>query len=155
MNRAAAFLLGLLAAAIVYGLGVLLFSNDDTGTFVTRPGATKHSGTGWQVTVDAETGRHSLAHGSSTISPLWPMKSGWFVYLEDDTRAWSFNGDDQLMLFIPGRGGDGSDGTAFGPDNAPGTVPAAVRHRIGDVRVRQLAEAARAAKERLGIRADR
>jgi hypothetical protein len=150
MNRATAFLLGLLTAAIVYGLGVLLFAQDDAGTFVTRPGETKHAATGWRVTVDAETGRHTLAHGSSMIAPLWPMKTGWFVYLEDDAQAWSFNGDDQLLLFVAGRGPDDS-GNAFGPDNAPRPVPTAVRHRIGDLRVRQLADAARAAKERLGI----
>ena len=53
-----------------------------------------------------------------------------------------FDGD--TGTFIAGTG-------PFGPDNAPHTVPVAVRHRIGEQRVRQLAANAAEAKQRLGL----
>lgn len=143
MNRLLYFLLGLVAAAGLYGLKLACFDGA-TGTFIARAGETQDASTGWVVRVDADTGRHALAQGPSTFAPPWAMKTGWFVFLENAERAWTFNGDDQLILFLAGTG-------PFGPDNAPHPVPVEVRHRIGEQRVRQLAANAAEAKQRLGL----
>ena len=147
MSRPLYFVLGVLAAAAAFGLG-LAFRAGGSATFVTRTGETTDAATGWQVVVDADTGRHALAQGESTIVPLWAMKPGWFVLLENDARAWSYNGDDQLLLFVAGTGPQTG---AFSPDSSPFAVPEAVVRRIGEQRVRAIATAARAARERLGL----
>jgi hypothetical protein len=151
MNRALYFVLGVLFAAGAFGLGFAI-RGSGTETFVTRSGETNDPDTGWRVVVDVDSGRHSLTHGESTVAPLWAMKPGWFVLLENDTRAWSYNGDYQLLLFVAGTGPNAG---AFSPDNSPYAVPEAVVRRIGEQRVRAIALAARAARERLGLGAGR
>jgi hypothetical protein len=151
MNRTLYFVLGVLAAAAAFGLGIVL-RGSAAETIVTRNGETTDANTGWRVVVDADSGRHSLTRGESTIAPMWAMKPGWFVLLENDTRAWSYNGEDMLMLFVAGTGpGTG----AFTVDVSPSAVPEAVVRRIGEHRIRTIVAGARAARERLGLTSER
>lgn len=147
MNRSVIFLSGVLVASAVFGLGRFL-GRDAPGTFVTATApATEHN---WRLTVGAGTGRHTLAHGESSLAPAWSLRAGWFVYLESATRAWWFNGDDQLILFVPGtQPGSG----AFSLDHAPFAVPDAVVRRVGLHRIQLIAANARATRERLGLTA--
>jgi hypothetical protein len=147
MNRVLHFLLGVLAAAVVVGLGFALRSGDD-GTFVTRDGETAVSGTDWKIAVDAASGRFTTFHGSTSVSPLLVMKPGWFVHVQNDEVAWIFNGDDQLLV-VAATGQ--TQLTVFDLDSSPFAIPESVVRRIGEQRVRTMAEAARASRERLGL----
>jgi hypothetical protein len=149
MNRALYFICGVLAAAAAFGLGIAL-REDQPGPVVTRYGETRDPGTGWRVSVDADSGRHSVAHVGFSLTPAWAMKPGWFVLIENDQRAWSYNGEDQLIVFVASDG-KGRPAGAFSPDNIPFPVPDAVVRRIGEQRVRAIAIAAREARERLGL----
>jgi hypothetical protein len=147
MNRTLFFLLGVLTAALAFVLGLTLRS-DDEGTFVTRNGETTVSGTDWKFAVDTAAGRTTATHGRIGITPLWVMKPDWFVRVKDDEPAWIFNGDDQL--FAIAKTSD-SQLTIFDLDSSPFPVPESVVRRIGEQRVRAMAEAARASRERLGL----
>lgn len=142
-NRALYFSLGLLVASAAFGIKLVFFDRAE-GTLVDRAGETRNATTGWDVRVDPDSGRLSLRHGESRFEPPWTMKPGWFVFMENSARAWTFNGDDQLILFVAGTG-------PFGPDDAPQPVPIAVSRRIGDQHIRQLAEIAAQTKRRLGL----
>ncbi len=150
MKRALYFLLGMLTAAILFGLG-MAWRRGDAGTFVTAPGMLHDAGTGWEVVVAADGSRQTLKHGGVSTSPVWVTKPGWFIYLENQTRAWAFNGDDLLLLYVAHPDHTIS---AYGPDTAPFRVPDEVVHKVGEERIVVIANAAQAARERLGLAPD-
>jgi len=68
---------------------------------------------------------------TSTIGmPGWTAKAGWFVYVESESRVWSYDGDRQLYLYTETSNNGsvyyGSFGAAGFDSNFPSVVPAEV-----------------------------
>lgn len=145
MHRAWFFFFGVLASAVIFA-AAWNRQDDAGGRFITTAGTTHTSG--WTITVAPDEKHQTLNVGALQTSPMWVTQPGWFLFLENDTRCWAFNGDDILLLYVADPG---DSITAFSLDTAPIPPPEAVVRRIGQQRVDAIAAAARSARERLGI----
>jgi hypothetical protein len=78
-----------------------------------------------------------MALGNTGMSPSnWVAKTGWFVFLESDERAWAYDGDKNLVLVqITPKGS-----TVYGPSNFPCPVPEAVFVRLKEDAKKLLSE---------------
>ena len=59
----------------------------------------------------------------------WKAQPGWFVFVEDASRAWCYDGSNYLWLLR--MDSDGSSGS-YGPECFPCPVPQQVRARLTD-----------------------
>ena len=59
----------------------------------------------------------------------WTAHTGWFVYIENESRVWVYDGDRRLMLeSVTINGNNSSGGACF--DHFPCAVPAEVFSRL-------------------------
>jgi hypothetical protein len=68
--------------------------------------------------------------GFGTASP-WTAHPGWFVFTENESRAWAYDGDRSLILLTYASSGRNSSSTVY--DNRyPCAVPAEVFSRLSE-----------------------
>jgi hypothetical protein len=72
---------------------------------------------------------------SSIGVPGWKAKTGWFVFLENESRVWTYDGDRQLYLEVdtPGHGS-----LYQTPKGFPCAVPAEVLARVSEAERKNL-----------------
>jgi serine/threonine protein kinase len=103
----------------------------DAVLLMTRFGEFKPAGSLWSVRVSAEDRKlhisRKMAVGSTGMSPSeWRAKDGWFVFIENEDRAWAYDGDSNLVLVENSAKGN----TVYGPSNFPCPVPEPVFSRL-------------------------
>ena len=124
-----------------------------TNWFVTELGQYRSSDGIWEVSVAAADQPFKLVRGQyldhvrtvssdgSTIATWtgaltntyategWKAQLGWFVYIENQSRAWCYDGSNYLWLLRVDS--DGSSGS-YGPQSFPCPVPRQVYERLSD-----------------------
>jgi hypothetical protein len=67
---------------------------------------------------------------SITVSPQeWAAQAGWFVFVENESRVWAYDGDRKLLLQTETVSGNKSTGSTYS-SGYPCAVPAEVFARI-------------------------
>lgn len=85
----------------------------------------------WSVRVSAEDRKlqisRKMALGNTGVSPeAWRAREGWFVFIENEERAWAYDGDrDLIMVRITKEGS-----TVYDANTISGPVPEQVRSRL-------------------------
>jgi len=76
-------------------------------------------------------GKGTMTSGWVTTRPQgWTTRPGWFVYVENGSRAWAYDGDRQLLLDSETAEGDTFGGTLYCQPDFPCSVPEAVVSRL-------------------------
>jgi hypothetical protein len=104
---------------------------DESARFMTGFGTFAPAGSPWTIIVDAQGTlqiSHRNAFGSTGVSePNWRAKPGWFGFVENDQRAWVYDGDKNLLLLVA----EGESRTSsYGPYAFPYPVPNEVFARL-------------------------
>jgi hypothetical protein len=91
----------------------------------------------WTVRVPEEERTVEIgAYGGFDKPSVWRAQAGWFVYVENERRAWAYDGDRDLLLFEaiknPEGGPSGRTGILSGPTKFPCPVPEAVLTRLSE-----------------------
>ena len=70
--------------------------------------------------------------GWSTVSPEgWRPQTGWFVFVENESRVWAYDGNRQLLLQTETSNGNHSSGALYS-SRFPCAVPAEVVARLSE-----------------------
>jgi hypothetical protein len=107
--------LSVLAAGFVWlgcmhcSLGGIQSVGDSSTRLMTEFGEISPAGTSWTVNVSAADRKvHFIRHntyvnasGSSEVIPSgWKANTGWLAFVENDVRAWAYDGDNNLILIV-------------------------------------------------------
>jgi hypothetical protein len=110
---------------------------------VTTLGTNTSSDGTWQIGVSEGSLdlSHSIAHGdgkglkmsgwSGTSPQGWTAHAGWFVFAENESRAWAYDGDRLLILNTHTSSGNNSTGAIYS-SRFPCAVPAEVFSRLSE-----------------------
>ena len=106
---------------------------DTSGKLMTQFGEFSPIGSPWTVRVSDSDRRLNIARhtafGSTGVSPSdWKAQPGWFAFVENDQRAWAYDGDRNLFLLR--FTGDGT--VSYGPSVFPCPVPDVVFSRLSE-----------------------
>ena len=107
-------------------------SDDPSDRLMTQFGTFSPPNSVWTIQV-SDTNRklqmsRRTAFGAVGVSPSeWRAKSGWFAFVENDRRAWAYDGDRDLFLLLVRS--DKST-VSFGPYGFPCPVPDPVFKRL-------------------------
>ncbi len=105
-------------------------------TFGSNVNASRIWGVG--VTEDSLHLTRFTATGSSTIRPQgWTPQTGWFVFAENESRIWAYNGDRELILNTETVHEKGSIG-AIMSQRYPCPVPTEVLSRLSEAKRKQI-----------------
>jgi len=91
----------------------------------------------WTVRVPEEERTVEIgAYGGFDKPSAWRAQAGWFVCVENERRAWAYDGDRNLLLFEAIKnaegGPSGRTGILSGPIKFPCRVPEAVLPRLSE-----------------------
>src|SRR5439155_8873312 len=79
---------------------------------------------------ESSDGKALKRSGWITVSPdRWKAQPGWFVFIENESRVWSYDGDRRLMLQTETSSGNNSQGATYS-SRFPCPVPPEVYARI-------------------------
>jgi len=107
---------------------------------ITTPGTHPTADGAWRVEVSesllaisrSNTARGEGWTGWSTVSPAaWRAQAGWFVFVENESRVWAYDGDRKLLLQTETFSGNHSTGTTYS-SAFPCAVPAEVFSRLSE-----------------------
>jgi len=109
---------------------------------MTTFGTNTSAGNVWRIGVTEKTLEFSRSFASSgngwktsgwtTTSPEgWTAHPGWFVFVESESRAWAFDGDEQLLLQTETTTAKDSSGATYA-GHFPCAVPAEVVARLSE-----------------------
>jgi hypothetical protein len=129
-------------AGLVLCLGSLRAqeSNSSSGRLMTTFGEFSPAGSPWTVRVSDKDRKLQISYhyqadasssGTSTVSSSdWRAQPGWFVFVENNERAWAYDGDRNLFLQVSIVSKLGPKGTSYGPSHFPCPVPSEVLTRL-------------------------
>jgi len=94
----------------------------------------------WQISVSetsADLSRKTVVHegmsARSTISPGdWKPRPGWFVFAENESRVWAYDGDRMLFLDVETVNGSDVRGVNYCNSGFPCPVPPEVLARLSE-----------------------
>jgi hypothetical protein len=87
----------------------------------------------WQITVSETSLYLSCVGPGGTIGvPGWTTHTGWFVFIESDSRVWAYDGDHPLWLSTVTRSGNGVMWTNYVSPRFPCAVPSDVFSRLSE-----------------------
>jgi hypothetical protein len=79
-----------------------------------------------------------LSNWTSTISPgEWKAKTGWFVFIENKSNVWAYDGDRQLLLQVETMNENNLGGSTY-PGGYPCAVPDEVFSRLSERKQKDL-----------------
>jgi hypothetical protein len=118
-------------------------TNDLSGRLITTFGEVSRSDSPWIVRVSAADQTFQISYhyvsasdtngygAVSVSSPAgWRARSGWFVFVENNERVWSYDGDKSLFLQTATSSKLGPTCTSYGSHSFPCRVPDAVLTRL-------------------------
>ena len=87
----------------------------------------------WRIAV-SETSLYlsRLGPGGTIGVPLWTARTGWFVFIESDSRVWASDGVHPLWLSTLTRNGNGAMWTNYVSPRFPCAVPSEVYSRLSE-----------------------
>ena len=116
-------------------------TNDLSGRLMTTFGEVSRSDSPWTVRVSAADQTFQISYHYATdtnssgavsvSSPAdWRARSGWFVFVENNERAWAYDGDKSLFLQVAKSSKLGPACSSYGSHTFPCPVPDAVLARL-------------------------
>jgi hypothetical protein len=118
-------------------------TNDLSGKLMTTFGEVSRSDSPWTVSVSAADRTFQISYhyvpasdtnssGAMNVSSAadWRAQSGWFVFIENNERAWAYDGDKNLFLQTAKNSKLGATFTCYGSHTFPCRVPDAVLTRL-------------------------
>ena len=109
--------------------------------FITTRGTNTSPDGSWRVAVSAagdslDLARHQLLKGDGWTNSVWTSDSpegwkaqtGWFVFIENESRVWAYDGDRYLSLLAVTP----TSGSWYGPSRFPCAVPTEVSSRLSE-----------------------
>jgi len=82
----------------------------------------------WQIDV-SETSLQLSRPGSSEHYP-WKTHTGWFVFIESNSRVWAYDGEHELLLSTVEKHGNSEGWTDYDSPKFPCGVPSKVYSRL-------------------------
>ena len=104
----------------------MLITSLGTGTNILSDGT-------WQIAVSEASLYISCIGPGGTIGvPAWTAHTGWFVFVESNSRTWAYDGDHPLWLSTVTRSGNAVMWTNYVSRGFPCAVPADVFSRLSE-----------------------
>jgi hypothetical protein len=85
----------------------------------------------WKISV-SEAALDLSRPGCSIGVPRWTARTGWFVFIESDSRVWAYDGDHPLWLSTVMRSGNGVIWTNYVSPRFPCAVPSVVFSHLSE-----------------------